>query len=115
MYSLKNILTQSPNVISGAVVAVVNFCLIQGWVTLPADGVAALNVALICVLGLFVATVNASNKKEAQLEGIALGKEIAIIDEGADVDEVEILPIVPIAPVAPVAAKSAVRKREKLT
>lgn len=66
MYSLKAVLQKSPVIISGAVIAVVNFCIIQEWIDLSAKGVASLNTALVLVLGLFVVntTVNQAGLDE---------------------------------------------------
>lgn len=67
MYSVKNLVQKNPVQISGAVIAVLNVLIIAGWVVLDAKAVAALNTALIAVLGLFVsqATVNAAALRDA--------------------------------------------------
>ena len=60
MYGIKNILDKSPVTVSGAVVAVVNFCIAMSWLTLDGKQVAALNTALVLLLSLFVANKTAN-------------------------------------------------------
>ena len=76
MYSLRNVLKQSPVTIAGAVIACVNFLLIAGVVTLTAEAVSALNMAMVAVLGLFVVSAQAAARSDDQLKGIALGQQL---------------------------------------
>lgn len=54
MYSLKSVLDKQPVAIAAAVIAVLNAFVIAGTVTLNAQSVSGINVALVAVLGLFV-------------------------------------------------------------
>ncbi|MBS1836475.1 MAG: hypothetical protein JST64_02125 [Actinobacteria bacterium] len=53
-FSIKNIVTQEPAVISGAIVAVINALVLFGAVTATPDQIAGANVAMIAVLSLLV-------------------------------------------------------------
>lgn len=57
MYSPRNLLSKSPIVVAGAVVAVVNWLIIAGW-WWSWDGktVSGFNIALVSLLGLFVSS-----------------------------------------------------------
>jgi hypothetical protein len=70
MYMLQNLAAKNPIQISGAIMAIINFFIIMDWIDMSADGVAALNVALVAVLGLFV--VNATTNT-AKLDELANG------------------------------------------
>lgn len=66
MYSLKSVLDKQPVTITTAVMAVVNLCVIAGWVHLASQTVAGANTALVLVLALFVnsKTANAAVLRE---------------------------------------------------
>jgi len=72
IYNPKNVLDKNPIQISGAAMAVLNVPIVSGAINWSTPTVAAANVALVAVLGLFISskTVN-----EATL------KEIAITDQ----------------------------------
>lgn len=53
-YSIRNVLTKEPAVISGAVLAVVNALVLLGAVAATSDQLAGANVAMVAVLSLFV-------------------------------------------------------------
>lgn len=71
MYSIKNLLSKNPIQISGVVMAIMNLAIIMDWIEMSADGVAALNTALVALLGLFVtsATVNSAKLDELSDDG----------------------------------------------
>jgi len=54
MYGLRNVLDKQPIQIATAVMAIVNLCVIAGWVHLASTTVAGGNTTLVLVLGLFV-------------------------------------------------------------
>lgn len=68
MYSLKNLATKNPTQISGAVMGVVNVPIVAGWWTLAGPAVAAVNIALVGVLGLFVAATTTNTAKLNELD-----------------------------------------------
>lgn len=72
MYGLKNVLTKNPVQISGAVMAVVNLLIILSVFTMDGQAVAALNIALSSVLGLFVV---ANTTNTAKLEELSPDQE----------------------------------------
>lgn len=66
IYSLKALLDKNPVQIAGAAMTILNVPILAGWVHLTAVTVAALNPALVALLGLFVVsrTVNAASLTE---------------------------------------------------
>lgn len=53
MYDLKNLLQKEPVALAAAVIAILNVLQLTGVVSLEADAVSAINIALVAVLGLF--------------------------------------------------------------
>lgn len=53
-YSLRNLLSQEPSVVSGAVLAILNACVLFGAISASAEQLGAANVAMAAVLSLFV-------------------------------------------------------------
>jgi dipeptide/tripeptide permease len=53
MFNLKNLLKQQPVAISAAVISFVNLCSLFGLFEVSADQLAALDTALVLILGLF--------------------------------------------------------------
>lgn len=58
--SPKNIFNKTPLQLSGAIVAVVNFLIINGTINMKAEAVSGLNLAMVSVLGLLVANKTAN-------------------------------------------------------
>lgn len=99
MYSLRNILTQAPEKVSSAVLAVVNVAVVAGWVDVTKETLGGLNVALVLALGLFyVAPLTTSKAGLAQMQRATDDAHAAGVTLGASV-----------APPAP--AKRSVRKQ----
>lgn len=73
MYSLKAVFTKNPIQISGVVMGGVNLAIIVDWLTLSADGVAALNIFLTGLLGLFVVTNTVNSAKLDELHDAESG------------------------------------------
>lgn len=55
LYNLKNVWNKSPIQLTVSVIAVVNFANIMNWLTMTGDQISGLNMALVAVLGLFIA------------------------------------------------------------
>lgn len=68
MYAIKNIFDKTPLMLSGAIMGVVNFLILMEWLSMDGKQVSGLNLALVGVLGLFVATKTAN---KAVLEELA--------------------------------------------
>jgi hypothetical protein len=68
MYSVKNLLTKKPAEITGALISLVDLAVVVNLFTISANGVAALNIALLGILGLFVTsnTVPTGGLQEVQ-------------------------------------------------
>lgn len=80
MYTVGNIASKNPIQISSAVVGIVNFLIIMGVFDMTPDQVAALNMALLGVLGLFVITNTTNTAKLNELDDGTGGE----IPEGED-------------------------------
>jgi len=68
MNIFNSLLTKNPIQISGAVMAIINFLIIMDWLEMTPDQVAALNVALVAVLGLFVVSTTTNTAKLEELD-----------------------------------------------
>lgn len=68
MYSVRSLLSKNPVTISGAVMAWVNLAVIAEWLTWDAKTVAALNIALVSTLGVFVISTTVNTSKLDELE-----------------------------------------------
>lgn len=68
MYSIKNLLSKNPIQISAAVMSLVNLLLIVHVVDWSQEAIAAGNVALITVLGLFIVQNTVNSKKLSELQ-----------------------------------------------
>lgn len=75
LYSLKNILDKNPIQLSGAVMAVLNVPIVAGAIDWSTATVAAANVALVAVLGLFI---SAKTSNDAVLQEMAEGQNIVV-------------------------------------
>jgi hypothetical protein len=70
MYSPKRLLTQEPNAVSAAVMAVLNIFIMTGALDWNADVVAGVNTALVLVLGLvYVRPLSVSKSGLEELTG----------------------------------------------
>lgn len=67
--SFKNVLNKTPLQLSGAVMGVVNFLIINDTIHMKVAAVSGLNLAMIGVFGLFVATKTANKAVLNELAG----------------------------------------------
>lgn len=87
LYSLKNVLDKNPIQLSGAAMAVLNVPIVSGAIDWSTATVAAANVALVAVLGLFI---SAKTSNDAVLAELAEAAPTSILNsyEVAGTDEV---------------------------
>jgi hypothetical protein len=76
LYSLKNVLTKNPVEITGVVMSFVNLGVIVDIIDLSADSVSALNIALMGLLGLFVAKTTVSTTRLEEVSSAVMGAQV---------------------------------------